>query len=74
MNANRDNVALDDETLDSVNGAGLKDALGRIGESVKTDLDKGIEIGSYGGKLGLGVGASVGATIGLVKGIKNEIF
>lgn len=74
MNAEQKDVALDDETLDSVNGAGLKDALGRIGTSVKTDLEKGAEIGSYGGKLGTGVGFAVGATVGLVKGIKNEIF
>ncbi|RZN19595.1 hypothetical protein [Bradyrhizobium sp. Leo121] len=74
MDTEQKNVALDDETLETVNGAGLKEALGRIAESTMSDYRKGADIGSYGGDLGRGIGGYVGANIGLMKGIKNEIF
>jgi hypothetical protein len=55
-----------------VNGAGLGDALKRVGESVITDLKNGAEIGGRGPAQV--IGSAVGAYVGLIKGIKNEIF
>lgn len=67
----RASIALDNATLEAVNGAGLSDALGRNGGGMKAAIDKGIQSANYGGRIGHGLG---GAIIGLVKGIKNEIF
>ncbi|WP_038357911.1 hypothetical protein [Bosea sp. UNC402CLCol] len=58
MDADKKDVALDDEALDAVTGAALTDAMKRIGESLKTDLDKGAGIG------GMGISAVIGAGIG----------
>lgn len=71
MSTEQKNVALDDETLETVNGAGLMDTLGRIGESVKTDFKNGAEIGGRGPAQV--IGSAIGAYVGLIKGIKNEI-
>lgn len=72
MDTEQKDIALDDEALEAVNGAGLGDALKRVGESVITDLKNGAEIGGRGPAQV--IGSAVGAYVGLIKGIKNEIF
>lgn len=73
MNTERDNVALNDETLDTVSGGfNLYDAICNIGEKTEDGFYKGGEIGIFGGPPGVLAGAFGGAFYGALDGVKAE--
>ncbi|MGO4403418.1 hypothetical protein AB4Z10_04030 [Bosea sp. RAF48] len=75
MSAEPDNVPLNDETLEDVNGGySVVDGLARLGHSVESSFLKGRDVGdNVAGTAGSYAGAALGAVVGTFTGIKNEI-
>lgn len=73
MDTKRDNVALNDEALDSVSGGfNLYDSICNIGDAVEKSIQSGVEIGIYAGPPGVLAGAFGGAFYGALDGVKAE--